>query len=180
MILLIGASASGKTEVAKYLAKTYGITKAITHTTRSMREGEQNGVDYFFVNKPEFLRMEENGLLVESTFYNGNLYGCSKAQVADDKCIVLDPAGLDHFMALGSSRVIAFYLDADEDLRIRRMIGRGDRMEDVEKRIENDRICFNEEVKEKTDVVVPVSTQSVAEIGDFIVDQYRKILAKLN
>lgn len=177
---MIGASASGKTEVAKYLARKYGITKAVTHTTRPMRAGEQNGVDYFFVSKEEFLRMEANGLLVESTFYNGNLYGCSKAQVADDKCIVLDPAGLDHFIALGSSRVIAFYLDADESLRKERMIGRGDRMEDIEKRIENDRLCFNEEVKEKTDVVIPVTDQTVAEIGDFIADQYRKILAKLN
>lgn len=178
MIILVGASASGKTEIAKYLASAYGITKAITHTTRNMREGEVNGVDYFFVSKNEFLQLEANHELVESTFYNGNLYGCSKGQVADDKCIVVDPAGLEHFLALGQ-RVVAFYLDADEELRYARMLSRGDNPLDAEKRLENDRLIFDESVKEKTQVIVPVAQKTVAELGDFIYHQYLKILANL-
>ena len=90
MIILVGASASGKTVVAKDLAARYGYTKAITHTTRPKREGEINGVDYFFVTKKEFLDMESRGEFVETTWYNGNFYGCSKAQVADDKCVVVE------------------------------------------------------------------------------------------
>ena len=180
MIILYGASASGKTEIAKYLSAKYGITKAITHTTRKMREGERNGVDYFFVSKQEFLDMENMGELVESTFYNGNLYGCSKAQVADNKCIVVDPAGLDHFLALGSSRVIAFFLDADEHQREQRMFLRGDKPEDIVKRLENDRLCFNDEVKEKADVIVLVGDKSVEELGDYLYEQYQKFLAKIS
>ena len=54
MIVLSGASASGKTEVAKMLAKKYGITKVVTTTTREKRNGEIHGKDYFFVSKNEF------------------------------------------------------------------------------------------------------------------------------
>ena len=180
MILLVGASASGKTEIAKYLASHFGITKAITHTTRPMREGEKNGVDYFFVRKQEFLNMEMLDQFVETTFYNGNLYGCSKSQVADDKCVVVDPAGLDHFLALGSSHIVAFYLEADEDIRRERMLGRGDKPQDVEKRIENDRLCFNDEVKEKANVIIPILTYSVEELATSIYEKYQKILANLN
>ena len=48
MIVLSGASASGKTEAAKMLMVKYGIQKAITTTTRSMRVHEVNGKDYWF------------------------------------------------------------------------------------------------------------------------------------
>ena len=75
MIVLAGASASGKTEVAKELAKKYGITKVITTTTRDMRVNEVNGRDYFFVSKEEFERMVHDGCFVEYTVFNENLYG---------------------------------------------------------------------------------------------------------
>ena len=57
MILLVGASASGKTEVAKLLKALYGIKKVITHTTRPIRKSEENDVDYHFVSKDEFLNI---------------------------------------------------------------------------------------------------------------------------
>ena len=74
MIVLAGASASGKTEAAKLLASKYGITKVITTTTRAMRNGEVNGRDYFFVDRDTFKKMIEEGRFVEYTEYNGNLY----------------------------------------------------------------------------------------------------------
>ena len=91
MIVLAGASASGKTEVAKMLAAKYGIVKAITTTTRDMRVGEINGRDYFFVNKDQFKKMIEDGRFVEFTVYNDNLYGSTKDQIAMNKCVVVDP-----------------------------------------------------------------------------------------
>ena len=54
MLILIGPSASGKTEVAKLLAKKYNITKIVTYTTRAPRVNEVNGVDYNFVSVEEF------------------------------------------------------------------------------------------------------------------------------
>ena len=94
MILLIGPSASGKTEISKLLGLRYGISKAITHTTRAPRNGEVYGVDYYFVQEEDFLQLMKRGAFVENTVYNGNHYGCSKAEIADDKVVVVDPNGL--------------------------------------------------------------------------------------
>src|SRR5574344_2496844 len=121
MILLSGASASGKTEIAKLLAKKYVIVKAVTHTSRAPRLGERNGIDYFFVTKDEFVSLKEKGNFVETTLYNGNYYGTSKAQVTDLKCVVVDPNGLKAFIALKDPSVVTFYLLASEETRIARM-----------------------------------------------------------
>ena len=72
MIVLAGPSASGKTEVAKYLASHFNLTKIITTTTRPMRKGEVDGRDYFFVTIEKFNEMVENDEFVEYTVYNGN------------------------------------------------------------------------------------------------------------
>ena len=98
MIILIGASASGKTEIAKCLASQYGIKKVITHTTRPMRVNEKQDVDYHFVSEEAFLQMQKTNRFVETTFYNGNHYGSSKDEIGLDKCIVLDPEGLKSFL----------------------------------------------------------------------------------
>ena len=81
MIVLAGPSASGKTEVAKYLASHFNLTKIITTTTRPMRKGEVNGRDYFFVTIEKFNEMVENDEFVEYTVYNGNMYGSTKDQI---------------------------------------------------------------------------------------------------
>ena len=67
MIVLSGASASGKTEAAKMLTQKYGIVKAITTTTRRMRCNEVNGRDYFFVSKEQFEQMIKDDKFVEHT-----------------------------------------------------------------------------------------------------------------
>ena len=72
MIILVGASASGKTEVAKVLAKTFQMRKVITHTTRPMRENEIDGVDYYFVSREEFISLKKHNFFVETTEYNDN------------------------------------------------------------------------------------------------------------
>ena len=65
MIVLSGASASGKTEAAKMLMVKYGIQKAITTTTRSMRVHEVNGKDYFFVSVEKFQQLIKEDKFVE-------------------------------------------------------------------------------------------------------------------
>ena len=96
MIILTGASASGKTVTALNLQKRFGLIKAITTTTREMRTGDTNGVEYFFITKEEFLKRLKEGKFVEHSLYNDNFYGCGIDQVDDNKIVVLDPNGL-HF-----------------------------------------------------------------------------------
>jgi guanylate kinase len=176
MILLSGASASGKTEIAKLLAKKYGIVKAVTHTSRAPRLGERNGIDYFFVTKDEFVSLKEKGNFVETTLYNGNYYGTSKAQVTDLKCVVVDPNGLKAFIALKDPSVVTFYLLASEETRIARMRSRGDKPADIERRIQGDRVDFRPANIAPTDFSIVTDDKSLEELADKIYIKYRLTL----
>ena len=176
MIVLAGASASGKTEVAKELAKKYGVTKVITTTTRPMRVNEVNGRDYFFVSKERFEEMLQEDRFVEHTYYNDNLYGSTKDQIAANKCVVIDPAGLRAYIALNDPSIVTFFLDTDEETRFKRMLMRGDKMEDAKKRIAHDRIAFKEENIAKVDFHINNQDVDIEKVTD---DVYQKYLETL-
>ena len=84
MIVLIGASASGKTEVAKTLIAKKGFSKIVTYTTREIRPSEVNGVDYHFVTKEKFLELKNDNFFLETTTYNNNFYGTPRAYVEEN------------------------------------------------------------------------------------------------
>lgn len=178
MILLIGASASGKTEVSKTLRKKYGIIKAITHTTRAPRPGENNAVDYYFVSEESFLQLERKDSFVETTIYNGNHYGCSKSEIADDKLVIVDPEGLKSFSKLNDNSIVSFYLYANEETRKKRMKERGDNEENIQKRIENDKIAFAKEKVELADFSIDTSEKTLNELAAKIYSSYISTLKK--
>lgn len=144
MLILIGPSASGKTEVAKILAKKYGISKIVTYTTRAPRVHEVDKVDYNFLSIEEFAKLTEQGFFVETTYYNQNYYGTAKKDIQDNKCVILDPNGLKSFLALNDKRIVSIFLSSSEELRYKRMIDRKDDPELARKRLINDRIAFSE------------------------------------
>lgn len=172
MLILIGASASGKTEVAKTLANKYNITKIVTYTTRAPRVHEVNGIDYNFVSVEEFAKLTEENFFVETTYYNNNYYGTAKKDVKDDKCIILDPNGVKSFNALNDSHVISIYLDSEESFRHARMISRGDKKEDVEKRLINDRITFNKANLTGIDFIIESNDISIEDLSIKVKDVY--------
>ena len=180
MIVLAGASASGKTEVAKLLAKKYGITKIITTTTRSQRVGEIDGRDYFFVNEKRFNKMIDENRFVEYTRYNGFLYGSTKDQIADNKVVVIDPAGLKSYINLKNKYfIVTFFLEADEQTRKERMIFRGDDMDKINSRILHDRIAFKKENIATVDYIIDSSkNRSIENVTDEIYNLYIKLAAK--
>ena len=178
MIVLAGASASGKTEVAKELAKKYGITKVITTTTRSMRVGETNGKDYFFVSKEKFELMLQEGRFVEHTLYNENLYGSTKDQIMPNRCVVIDPAGLRAYIALNDPTIVTFFLDSNEETRFKRMLLRGDKEEDAKKRVTHDRLAFRPENIADVDFHINSETHSVEEVTDDVYNKYIETLKK--
>ncbi len=180
MILLIGASASGKTQVAKYLSYKYGIHKAITHTTRAPRKGEKNGVDYYFVSQEEFLSLLASCFFVEHTFYGGNYYGCAKNQIAENTLVVVDPNGLRSFLALRNSHIVTFFLEAKREEREERMRMRGDTEEQIQKRLAFDDQEFSIGRVGKTDFIISTTKRSIEEIADEIYQKYQDRLTKLH
>ena len=177
MIVLCGASASGKTVTALDLQKRHGLVKAITTTTRDKRVGETDGVEYFFVTKEEFQKRLAENKFVEHSLYNGNFYGCGIDQVSDNKIVVLDPNGLHAFLKLKDKNVVSFLLIADEKTRQKRMVSRGDKPENVASRIENDVKDFSLENIGKVDFVINTENHSIEEISDMIYELYRQKLS---
>ncbi len=179
MIVLVGASASGKTEVARALKNKYGLTKIITHTTRAMREKEIDGVDYHFVSVEDFLNLKKDNYFVETTEYNGNYYGTSRKEIEDNKVLVVDPNGLHAFVALGDHRIVTFFLNAAESTREKRMLLRGDHPEAIQKRLENDKTDFSYNNVGRTDFVIDTEKISVEEVADSIYKLYIGRLATI-
>lgn len=173
MIILTGASASGKTVTALDLQKRHGLVKAITTTTREKRIGETNGVEYFFLTKEEFLKKLEKDGFVEHSIYNENYYGCGIDQVGDDKIVVLDPNGLHSFLKLKNKNIVSFLLLADENTRKNRMISRGDKPENIQIRIKNDVNDFNLEKIDKVDFIISTENKTIEQVSDEIFKLYQ-------
>jgi guanylate kinase len=77
-------SGSGKTTLLQSLLKTFKDLKfSVSHTTRQPRQGERNGVDYFFTERPAFREMVDRGEFLEWAEYYGQLYGTSRMFVEE-------------------------------------------------------------------------------------------------
>lgn len=84
LFILSGPSGVGKGTVRKALfEKSTDLQYSISMTTRNPREGEQDGVDYFFKSKEEFESMIKEGKLIEWAEYVGNYYGTPKSYVEE-------------------------------------------------------------------------------------------------
>src|SRR5690348_5983250 len=82
LILISAPSGGGKTTLChRLLAACAGMTRAITCTTRSPREGERDGVDYYFLNAESFLKRVQAGNFLEHATVFGNSYGTLKSEV---------------------------------------------------------------------------------------------------
>ena len=164
MIILVGPSASGKTQIGYSLKKIYGLEKVVTYTTRRMRSGEVNGIDYHFITKDEFLRLEKENFFFEYVCYNENYYGTAINYLNDNSYLILEPNGMKRYLSSKLDLTI-FYLDCSEEVRFKRMIMRHDGASNAQKRIEIDRQIFNDEVKLHANYLVDVSQKSVDEIA---------------
>lgn len=95
LYIISAPSGGGKTSLVEALvATTPDIVVSISHTTRPIRPGEQEGVNYFFTNEAQFQHMIETQAFLEHATIFGNYYGTSKQwieeQLAIGKDIILE------------------------------------------------------------------------------------------
>lgn len=178
MLILLGPSASGKTESAKIMLNRYPISRVVTCTTRPKRVNEIDGFDYQFVNETDFDRLIGERYFAETATYNGFRYGTPLNQLRDDKLIILEPRGLDSFIRLKVCTIVAIYLQTEESVRYERMRYRGDTKEDAERRLASDRERFDLAKIGSLDMVIDTTNMSASDIADMIYGNYKFLLAK--
>ncbi|WP_203624086.1 MULTISPECIES: guanylate kinase [unclassified Lacticaseibacillus] len=138
LIVITGATGTGKTTVSSYLKKHYGVDRVMTHTTRPRRPGEVDGVDYFFETPESFAANH----YIEHVTYAGYEYGSSYESLnrawthGDFVSIVLDTKGaLTYARQLGNRLAVLYLTIEDPSILRRRLLSRGDPEEMVAKRL---------------------------------------------
>ena len=101
LIIIAGGSGTGKTSVQNLLTHDPNILKIVTTTTRSVREGEVNKKDYYFINKEKFREGIEKNSFLEYVVYDGNYYGIHKKAIDSvlnerkrNGVVIVDVAGM--------------------------------------------------------------------------------------
>lgn len=141
IIVLLGSSGSGKTSVAKALGMHYGIPRAITSTSRGIRRGEVDGVDYHFYTEEELLKQP----YIEKDFYAGNYYATCMSDIEeafeknDTICIVMTPSGCEALQRSALGEVIPVLVRTSIDKLEERLVRRGDSSESIQKRLQKAR-----------------------------------------
>ncbi len=140
IFLLMGKSTAGKDTVYKALItdKELGLKKVIPYTTRPMRDGETDGIQYFFKNEDDYQKMKSADKIIEERTYYTN-YGEWRYFTADDGQINLEKGNylvigtLESYCYIrnyfGKEKVEPLLIDVDAKIRLHRAMDREDKQE---------------------------------------------------
>jgi guanylate kinase len=143
LLIVAAPSGAGKTSLVRHLLQARPkVRLSVSFTTRPPRPGENDGRDYFFVDKARFEALRDAGQLLEWALVHGNLYGTSRAWIeaqmdeGNDIVLEIDWQGAAQVMSDFSSAVGIYILPPSMAALRERLIGRGqDAAEVIERRL---------------------------------------------
>ena len=154
-IVLLGKQGSGKTSIAKELEHR-GFKRVVAMTTRPPRDGEENGMDYWFVNDTEFDASLDDLVAVKTyqTIFGTWRYGVNLHDINadDDTVTILDPTGYLNIKDHITDR-FGVYLHIDDRIRYQRLLLRGDDPDEIDRRERDDAPQFAMLEERLTDVL---------------------------
>ena len=182
IIVITGKSSSGKDSLQNYLVSNYDFVNLVSHTTRPPRPNESNGYDYYFINKEDFINMNNKDLFIETREYKVNTeigndiwyYGLSKSELDIttilNKIVILDLKGMKELAEyIGRENLFVVYLDCDSDIRMDRMIKRGGMTgKEISRRFESDELDF---------IGIEESVDLCANTGEYSTEDIAKTIA---
>ena len=134
LLTLTGPSCSGKTTLANKLIAEYGYASIVSHTTRPPRPGEQDGIDYYFIDDDHFNSLKAQNAFVETIEFNGYQYGVNAkvlervSATGKNLVLIVDPHGLRQIRNFYKDReninLFSIYVDGHEEVLISRYINR--------------------------------------------------------
>ncbi len=175
LVVISGPSGAGKGTVVKELFKREEqVVLSISATTRNPRVGEQNGKDYFFIEKKEFENMIDDGEILEYTTYCENYYGTPKKYVMDninagnDVILEIEVDGKNQIVEKYADTISIFLTTKNYEVLRDRLVGRNTEDEKtIEKRLNKahiemdlaldyDYIVINDELDECVNDVISI------------------------
>lgn len=138
LVVVSGFSGVGKGTLMRCLTERYGhYALSISATTRSPREGEVDGREYFFKAKEEFEQLIKEDRLIEYACYCGNYYGTPRDYVEDqmeqgrDVILEIELQGALKVREQYPDALLLFVMPPDTDTLVNRLKGRGTETEEV-------------------------------------------------
>ncbi|QLE71191.1 guanylate kinase [Streptomyces rectiverticillatus] len=132
LTVLSGPSGVGKSTVVAHMRKAHPeVWLSVSATTRKPRPGEQDGVQYFFVDDEEFDKLIANGELLEWAEFAGNRYGTPRQAVLDrleagePVLLEIDLQGARQVRETMPEARLVFLAPPGWDELVRRLTGRG-------------------------------------------------------
>lgn len=130
---VMGKSSSGKDTLYQMLKKELEFDSIVPYTTRPIREGETDGVEYHFVTEEEVAELEEAGKIIELRAYN-TVHGIWKYFTAGDAQIDLEHRNylmigtVEAYQKLkayyGEEHLVPIYIEVDDGIRLQRALNR--------------------------------------------------------
>jgi guanylate kinase len=127
-------------EIHKNFPKTF--YHSISHTSRPIYVGEEEGIDYYFISNKEFTKMIETNQFIEFIQFNGYYYGTTKKELEKAKnnnkiCLLdLNPEGTKVIQNMNNYKSISIYIVPHKLSNLeRKMKYRGDSNKEIKKKI---------------------------------------------
>lgn len=190
LIVISGPSGAGKGTLCRELLRKYNdnLELSVSATTRKPREGEFEGVNYFFTEKDEFIAMAQNGEFIEYAKVHGNYYGTPRKYVMDklaqgnNVILEIDVQGGMKVKHEFPEAVFIFIMPPSFEELKKRIIGRGTESEqDICKRMKNahtevsyahnyDYLVVNDDLKDAVEKIYCILTAEKCRINRCNID----------
>jgi len=185
-VCLVGRSGVGKTSLARELVDKHDFAEIVSCTTREPREGEEHGVDYFFMHPEEFdLHFGVEGDYVEKIEFGGNKYGLHMEQLEQAQratpfsVVVMTAEGAEELVeVVGAANVFVVELKASSEVLAERMRGQGRDEESIKARLAIEHAQVPEGLLNMTVLTDTMSTEDLCNQLAYVVRVERDLRAK--
>lgn len=191
IICLMGKSSTGKDTIFKRLLEddTLELKTIVPYTTRPIRVGERDGVEYFFTDEEGFQRLKDRGKIIEAREYH-TFHGLWRYFTVDDGQIepeysYIMISTLEAYRHLqvyfGADRIVPVLIELDDGIRLQRALNRelkqeNPKYEEMCRRFLADAEDFSEENLEKAGISVRFENRNVQETIEAIRGYIQRML----